>query len=303
VLLSWEARGERAELSWYNHHGQSEGWREVGLSGSTTVKLRDKDPVADHWVDFKLYVVRESGVYTYTERRLRVTLVCRLGWFFSPPPEGCPSEAANRISLIGQRFEGGVVLGDATRARVYLDERGQPYVSLGLRLLPQEDLTDAAPPAGLFLPAPEFSGVWAGLLPGQEDLRGRLGWATGPAVTFDSARQCAQADLGDEAPSAGLFLPAPEFSGVWAGLLPGNEDLRDRLGWATGPAVAFNSARQCAQAEQGGPPRDCFQLGLEGRVYHARMVGEPQAIWLDDKWPLSYSRGTWELWPVAELDD
>jgi hypothetical protein len=33
------------------------------------------------------------------------------------------------------------------------------------------------------------------------------------------------------------------------------------------------------------------------------MVGEPQAIWLDDKWPLSYSRGTWELWPVAELDD
>jgi hypothetical protein len=33
------------------------------------------------------------------------------------------------------------------------------------------------------------------------------------------------------------------------------------------------------------------------------MVGDPEAIWLDDKWPLSYSRGTWELWPVAELDD
>jgi hypothetical protein len=248
VLLRWEARGERGELSWYDHHGQIEGWREVGLSGSTTVKLRDKDPVADHWVDFKLYVLRESGVYTYTEQRLRVTLVCRLEWFFPPLPEGCPTEAANRISLIGQRFEGGVILGDATHARVYLDEPGQPYVSLGLRLLPQADLSDAAPPAG-------------------------------------------------------RLLPAPEFSGVWAGLLPGQEDLGDRLGWATGPAVAFDSARQCAQAAAGGPPRDCFQLGMEGQVYHARMAGEPEAIWLDDKWPLSYSRGTWELWPVAGLDD
>jgi hypothetical protein len=248
VLLSWEARGERAELSWYDHHGQLEGWREVALSGSTTVKLRDEDPVADHWVDFKLYVVRASGVYTYTERRVRVTLVCRLSWFFSPPPEGCPQENPDMVSILSQRFERGLILGDATHARVYLDEPGQPYLGLGLRLLPQADLGQAGPPAG-------------------------------------------------------LFVPAPEFSGVWAGSLPGHEDLRDRLGWATAPAITFESARQCAQPEAGGPPRDCFRLGMDGQVYRAHMVGDPEAIWLDDKWPLSYSRGTWALWPVEELDN
>jgi hypothetical protein len=246
VLLAWQAWGERAELSWYDHHGQLEGWREVPLSGSTTVKLRDEDPVADHWVDFKLYVVRESGVYTYTEQRLRVTLVCRLTWFFSPPPDGCPTDEPRTASLVSQRFERGVILGDATHARVYLDQAGQTYLSFGLRLLPQ-------------------------------------------------------ADLGDETPPAGLFLPAPEFSGIWAGLLSQHEDLRDRLGWATGPPVTFDSARQCAQPEQPGPPCDCFQLGTEGQVYHAQIAGEPEAIWLDDKWPLSYARGTWELWPAVRL--
>jgi hypothetical protein len=248
VLLSWEAQGEQAELSWYDHHGQIEGWREVPLSGSTTVKLRDKDPVADHWVDFKLYVVRESGVYTYTERRLRVTLVCRLTWFFSPSPDGCPIQEPDRASLVGQRFEGGVILGDATHANVYLDESGQPYLSFGLRLLPQADLSDEIPPAG-------------------------------------------------------LLLPALEFSGVWTGLLPRHEDLRDRLGWATAPAVTFDSARQCDMPEQPGPPRECFQLGFDGQVYHARITGQPEAIWLDDKWPLSYARGTWDLWPAQEPDE
>jgi hypothetical protein len=247
VQLTWEARGERAELSWYDHHGQLEGWREVPLSGWTTVKLRDEDPVADHWVDFELYVVRESGVYTYTKRRLRVTLVCRLAWFFSPPPEGCPTEAPRKTALIGQPFERGLILGDATHARVYLDESSQPYLSFGLRLLPQ-------------------------------------------------------ADLGDETPPAGRFPPAPELSGVWAGLVPRHEDLRQRLGWATAPPMTFGSARQCAQPEQPGPPRDCFQLGPVGEVYHAQIAGEPEAIWLDDKWPLSYAHGTWELWPVAGVD-
>jgi hypothetical protein len=248
VRLTWEAQGERAELSWYDHHGQLEGWREVPLSDSTTVKLRDEDPVADHWVDFKLYVVRESGVYTYTERRLRVTLICRLTWFFSPPPEGCPIEEPDRASLLSQRFERGMILGDDTHARIYLDEPGQSYLSFSLRLLPQADLADEMPPAGSFLPAPEFSGIWAGLLPEHEDLRGRLGWATAPAVTFESFRQC-------------------------------------------------------AMPEQGGAPRDCFQLGVDGQVYHAQMTGDPQAIWLDDQWPLSYVQGTWELWPVAALHD
>jgi hypothetical protein len=245
VRLGWEAQGERAELSWYDHHGQIEGWREVPLSGSTTVRLRDEDPVADHWVDFKLYVVRESGVYTYTEQRVRVTLVCRLSWFFSPAPEGCPMEAPRRPSLIAQRFEGGVVLGDATHARVYLEEAGQPYLSFGLRQLPQADLSEEAAPAG-------------------------------------------------------RFLPAPEFSGLWAGLFPGHGEVRNRLGWALEPGVRFESAWQCAQPEEAGPPGDCFQLDREGRVYHVALVGEPEAIWLDDKWPLSYARGTWDVWDGEE---
>jgi hypothetical protein len=245
VRLSWEAEGERAELSWYDHHGQIEGWREVPLSGSTTVKLRDKDPVADHWVDFKLYVVRESGIYTYTERRVRVTLVCRLSWFFAPEPDGCPIEAPRRASLIGQRFEGGVILGDATHARVYLDGAGQPYRSFGLRQLPQADLS-------------------------------------GEGAPMDR------------------FMPAHEFSGLWAGLFPGHEDVRDELGWAVKPGVRFESAWQCAQPEQGGPPRDCFQLGRGGQVYHVQLAGDPEAIWLDDKWPLSYSRGTWAVWTLKE---
>jgi hypothetical protein len=248
VSLAWEAQGERAELSWYDHNGQLEGWREVSLSGSTTVKLQDQDPVADHWIDFKLYVVRESGVYTYTERRLRVTLVCRVSWFFTPAPERCPSEEPDRDPLVAQRFERGVILGDATQARIYLDEPGQPYLGFGLRLLPQ-------------------------------------------------------ADLGGKSPPAGLFLPAPEFSGVWAGLVPGHEEIRERLGWATGTAVAFESPRQCAQPEEPGPPRDCFQLGPDGQVYHAQIGGEPEAIWLDNQSPLSTVQGTWELWPAAGLDD
>jgi hypothetical protein len=250
VRLTWEAQGERAELSWYNHHGQIEGWREVPLSGSTTVTLRDEDPVADQWVDFKLYVVRESGVYTYTEQRQRVTLVCRLSWFFSPSPDGCPIEEPQTTSLIGQHFEGGLILGDESHSRVFLneeDQAGKQYLSFGLRRLPRVALSE-------------------------------------------------------EAVASGRLLPAPEFSGLWSGLFPGHEEFCDRVGWATGPAVSFESEWQCAMPEQAGPPRDCFQLGPEAEVLHVQIAGAPEAIWLDDKWPLSYARGTWRLWSGAEPD-
>lgn len=252
VLLTWEAQGEAAEVCWYNHHGVLEGRSDVAVSGSERIKLWDQNPVADHWVDFELHVARESGVYTSTKRQIRVTLVCRLPWFFSPSPDGCTDDNQewNTDTLVGQRFERGVMLGNSYWINVYLDEPDHPY------------------------------------------------------LTFSPHRPLPQADLSDETPPDGLVVPAPEFDGVWAGLLPGSEDVRDRLGWGVASAITYDSPRQCLFRQQDETASHCFRLGLDGQVYHEHWEWKhlETTVPHDGSDPMFQGWGTWQLWPNTEND-
>jgi hypothetical protein len=75
----------------------------------------------------------------------------------------------------------------------------------------------------------------------------------------------------DEEPPPGLYEPVSGFGLVWRGevVWPYDDDVRERLGWATVPESGYETAYQCSTPTY---PRlwNCFLLGPGGEVIHLR---------------------------------
>jgi len=76
--------------------------------------------------------------------------------------------------------------------------------------------------------------------------------------------------IGEE-PPPGLYEPVSGFGLIWRGEVewPWEENVRERLGWATVPESGYDTAYQCATPSY---PRlwNCFLLGPGGEVIHLR---------------------------------
>ncbi|MEZ4513676.1 MAG: hypothetical protein R3C62_17550 [Chloroflexota bacterium] len=98
------------------------------------------------------------------------------------------------------------------------------------------------------------------------------------------------------APPEGLFAPGEPLTAVWRGQLPLSENVGQRLGWATTPAVAYTAMQQLdiSSAPLGSGPQfvllpDVVYLGLaggrvvglaNGRYFSAGYLLEPTCFYL-----------------------
>jgi hypothetical protein len=87
-----------------------------------------------------------------------------------------------------------------------------------------------------------------------------------------------------ESPPAGLFEPVSGFGMVWRGEISGvRADVRQRLGWATGPEFAFDSANQCMTLSL-MHYWVCFQRGPSGEILRLHPDSTAQARFVWEEW-------------------
>ncbi len=89
--------------------------------------------------------------------------------------------------------------------------------------------------------------------------------------------------VGEPTP-AGLFEPVSGFGMVWRGEINGiRPDVRERLGWATEPEFAFDSAHQCMTLSL-MRYWVCFQRGPRGEILHLHPDSTAQVRFLWEEW-------------------
>jgi hypothetical protein len=198
VRLAWEAEGEAAELCFTNCFGPAL-CETVPLSGDKTVVSSEET------LQYNGFALRVSSSGQESVAAVTVQFLCEAlrPWFFAPPPPYCPREVASVTSAAGQYFERGLMIWTQEPDRFYVFESEptgsgfQVWYSLDDPAQNQkpgaspDNRVGEQPPAGLYEPVSGFGQVWRSEFewPEAENVRARLGWATGPEFGFDSASQ------------------------------------------------------------------------------------------------------------------
>jgi hypothetical protein len=87
-----------------------------------------------------------------------------------------------------------------------------------------------------------------------------------------------------EMPPVGLFEPVSGFGMIWRGEINGIRlDVRERLGWATEPEFAFNSAHQCMTLSL-MHYWVCFQRGPRGEILRLHPDSTAQVRFVWEEW-------------------
>jgi len=87
-----------------------------------------------------------------------------------------------------------------------------------------------------------------------------------------------------EPPAAGLFEPVSGFGMAWRGEINGiRPDVRERLGWATEPEFAFDSAHQCMTVSL-MHYWVCFQRGPRGEILRLYPDSTAQVRFVWEEW-------------------
>ncbi len=128
------------------------------------------------------------------EQRLVIPLQCPIQWFFSPPPDDCPSEEAQEQTLDDQTFERGRLAFAQERNIIYIlfnDGQSPAWLALENRYDPaiHPERDENAPP-DFIQPLRELGFVWRT----NEEVRNRLGLGLAEAVRFSGYLQSAPAN-------------------------------------------------------------------------------------------------------------
>lgn len=83
-----------------------------------------------------------------------------------------------------------------------------------------------------------------------------------------------------ETPPPGLFEPVSGFGQIWRGELHGIENVRARLGWATAPESAFDTAYQCEMQNSFFRLWRCYLRAPDGKVWRLAPDSTAQAHFL-----------------------
>lgn len=201
VRATWQARGDTAVLCPYvmtpsGPNEQTADCANVPLAGTRDITIQENKL---HWNGLSLRVTNGPT----TERALiPLVLGCRglRDWFFEPAPPTCP-EAAPLVSRAAvQFFERGMMIWMQNPDRFYVfyndtptsgtfDWRDAPY-TFHAGASPDNRVNEPPPP-GRVEPVSGFGQIWRGEMEGFDNVRARLGWATAPEFSFDTAYQCA----------------------------------------------------------------------------------------------------------------
>ncbi|MBN1427576.1 MAG: hypothetical protein JXB07_04270 [Anaerolineae bacterium] len=191
VLLFWSSDGgTSASITRINSDGSRGRAWQVDTEGSLTVTLRGD---ARH-EEYMLSVT--NGIATVQKHTL-VTVTCKVGWFFQPPPEEyCPAAEPVSVQASAQEFERGRMfwLGDTNQIIVLFNDAPQdPNAAKPAWLMvanpwaegmPEDD-PSYVPPEGLKQPRRGFGLVWRDT----SGLADRIGWAINDEVPFNMTYQ------------------------------------------------------------------------------------------------------------------
>lgn len=195
LVLSWEAVGEKASVCFIGALGPSE-CRDVPLSGQLTLIS------AESAIGYNGLTLRAAVGQVTAWSTVGIQLQCQnlRAWFFAHHPQRCPAAAAVISAAALQTFEAGFMVWTANPDRFYVFFAADPQTGQGQEFVminaPYTFLTpapfDATPPPGAYEPVSGFGQLWRGEIEALNagDLRTRLGWATAPESSFESAYQC-----------------------------------------------------------------------------------------------------------------
>ncbi len=221
VTLFWSTLDvERATIYRLDEAGERVQFWVVRPRGRLVVATRAEDR---DMARFALVIGEEEQEL---EAVLEIPLVaCAEPWFFEPAPSDlCTAGPATFSRAAEQPFERGRMIWLEAEKRIYVlyaDDQLPRWEAFPDAFVEGETPESASefdnPPEGMIQPVRGFGLVWRS----NEQVRARLGWATGLEVGFDGA---IQADLGEEGSSlylrsvdGNVLALAPEGAGwrVW----------------------------------------------------------------------------------------
>jgi hypothetical protein len=188
ISLTWQAIGEQAEICFIS--GYPIRCQDVPVTGSQVITV-DETMLAQAIGGVGLRVMA-SDVFTW----FIVTLdfQCRVtGWFFDNPPSECPEAEPVYSPAAAQYFERGFMLWTERPDRFYVFfDEGHKFIwsEAPYTFETPTPVETATPPSGYSEPVSGFGRVWRGEISGLDNVRQRLGWATGPEFAFETAYQC-----------------------------------------------------------------------------------------------------------------
>jgi len=207
ITLEWQSTGgHQATLYHLMDTGQLDGWWEVEPTGSMDYVITDE---SRNWEGFVLFVLDEAE--HVAQATLQVPLRCPDTWFFSPPPDECPSSPPILTDGAEQHFQYGLMLWTKAEDLIHVlffDEGTQPAYKIFLDEWdegePESD-PGIVPPAGLYQPVRGFGLVWRE----EPGIRDRLGWARDREVGYPTAIQRTSR------PKYNVTYIKSLYSGVW----------------------------------------------------------------------------------------
>jgi hypothetical protein len=186
ITLEWASSGgSKATLYHLLPSGQLGQWWEVEPSGSMDYAIPAE---SRNWERFMLFVLDDAD--HLAQATLTVTLRCPDAWFFSPPPEECPSGPPILTDGAEQHFEHGLMLWNKAEGWIYVlfDDGLQPAVRTFLDEWDEGEMEfdpGIVPPAGFYQPVRGFGLVWRE----EPGVRERLGWAVDKEQGYRTAIQ------------------------------------------------------------------------------------------------------------------
>jgi len=186
ITLAWRSEGgTKATLYHLLQSGQYSRFWEVAPTGSMHYTIPDE---ARNWEGFVLYVYNDADQQARAD--LTIYLRCPDAWFFSPPPDICPSGPALFTDGAEQHFEHGLALWNRSEDRIYvlidhgLSQSWRAFEDTWEESMPESDPA-LSPPGGLYQPIRGIGRVWRE----EFGIREQLGWALGPEVGYGTAIQ------------------------------------------------------------------------------------------------------------------
>ena len=189
VTFTWQSYGATEATIAVGTSLRFAPWQNVDPGGTTTMRLDGtvyRNPIAT------LTVKNEAGETATAD--VTIEWPCPYSYFFTPEPAACPLGPPTFTDAAQQEFENGRMLwlavmgGDTAVYRQILvlgnDGSWQLYDDTWSSAEPRDD-PSLAPPEGLSQPIRGFGKVWRT----QEEVRNKLGWATGSEQGFTSMWQ------------------------------------------------------------------------------------------------------------------
>ena len=220
ILLEWESsRATGAILYHLLPTGQFGNFWTVEPSASMPYEIPET------WRNFEHFLLRvNDDEGQWVQAYLNIPLTCPDTWFFEPAPGECPAAPPLFGPGAEQSFEHGLMLwvGAQDTIAVLFDDGGIPKWRMVVDQWDEGEPVDdpsIIPPPGLYQPARGFGLVWRE----ESGVRERLGWATIPEQSYETAVQRTSRwkynDIYIRALDGGVWRLLPEGSG-WEHIPP-----------------------------------------------------------------------------------